>query len=495
MRDMPTLHRHAEFRSLIEQFLPRFRSSLPAAAGVGEWAVAEPPPIGAGRRLARRVWHRLAGTRPWEARDRQAQLDKARAWCREEMARPGKPVLLYVVPYDVVKLQTGGSRRIGGMAQALAQDYRVFILSLSPSARPLSVRNVCPGVWMLAIPASREFEGEAWKNKSIQGLAGPLVSFAGGLGHLPEFEALIETMQGHAAAWVVASPFAWPPLRTRVGPGVPVIYDAHDNLPVFFQEGLRCRDPAIFGQAEALEKELEARSSVAAFCTEQDRLAVSERIATWGGTQVVVPNGVDVDGCLFAPPAQAREYRLQAGLEHPVVLFAGSNFKPNHEAVDWMVRELAPGLPHVQFVVMGMYLGPYHASGGAPPGPNVVFAGPVPEAHKEAIYALSDLALAPMKTGTGSSLKIPDYVAHGKVVVGTPVGLRGFEELRTFESVVATEDVDGALATVVERLAQDPEAYTEPCRLARDWVANHLDWPVAARPLLDALRAVVPEAQ
>ena len=83
------------------------------------------------------------------------------------------------------------------------------------------------------------------------------------------------------------------------------------------------------------------------------------------------------------------------------------------------------------------------------PCENVVLTGPVSEEAKEAILSLADVAWAPMKSGTGSSLKIPEYIAHGKMVVGTPIGFRGFEELLRFSSVIADEDIQGFFGQVL----------------------------------------------
>ena len=101
--------------------------------------------------------------------------------------------------------------------------------------------------------------------------------------------------------------------------------------------------------------------------------------------------------------------------------------------------------------------------------------------------SLASVALAPMKSGTGSSLKIPEYVAHGKIVIGTPVGLRGFEALAQSASVIQTPDVGGALGAVLARLEQEPAAFDPDCRAARAEVQAAWDWSVVARPLVAAL--------
>lgn len=401
-----------------------------------------------------------------------------------------KPGLLYVAPYDVVRMQTGGGKRIGGIAKALSQYYSIHILSLSPSSRPLSISEVSPDVWMVAIPSSPEFHEQCRKRVAQCRGAAQLFAFAEHQPLLPEFTRILETLAGKTRIWMLPSPWALPAIQPFFRPDLhALVYDAHDELSVFIKEVLGCSDPAIMARAEQAEGELLERACLAAFCTEGNLAAAKRRYPAMSGKMVVVPNAVDVVACRFVPPSQALEFRKTAGLAESLAVFAGSNFKPNHEAVDWIVRELAPAYPQVVFVVMGMHLGPYLAFGGAEPRPNLVFTGPISEELKTTIFMLADLALAPLRSGTGSSLKIPDYVAHGKVVVGTPIGLRGFEVLSRFPSVIVTEDVVGATGSVLEALAQRPAEFDSACGQARDWAKLHLDWSVTVRPLIDALAA------
>lgn len=429
------------------------------------------------------------GARRWQHAQRGGQLAEVLTIIRKEIENRGNPILAYVVPYDVVKLQTGGGKRIAGVAKALSADFNVFILSLSPSSRPFSVRKISPGLWMVAIPARPEFEEKARGLAAISGGVAPLFAFAEHFDQLPEFHAVLESLSTNVRAWALASPMAWPPVRRFFkSAGQCLIYDAHDDMARFFRTTLGCGDGQMLKRAEVMEGEVLKQASPAFFCTGEDADSTQVRHPEAQGKIVVVPNGVDTDVCMPVTPRQARERRQSAGLDRSVAIFAGANYKPNHEAVDRIVRELAPAFPQIIFVVMGMHLAPYREFGGAELGNNVVFTGPVSEEIKEAMFSLSDVALAPMKSGTGSSLKIPDYIAHGKIVIATPIGLRGFEEAKQFASVVATDDICDALAQVLGKLAQDPGTYDESCCAAREWVASTLDWSVAAQPLVDALR-------
>jgi glycosyltransferase involved in cell wall biosynthesis len=433
-----------------------------------------------GRVLDTRRWERV---RQWHGR--RAGL----AHLRRIATGAGKPILAYVVPYDVAKLQTGGARRIAGIAGVLANRFRVCILSLSPASRPFSVRAIAPDVWMAAIPASAAFAERCAGGRAVWAGAAPLFAFSGELAGATDFRAALDALQPRTEAWAVVSPLAWPPLRDRIAAGAPLIYDAHDDALSFLRDVLGCRAADALAQAEAAERDLAERATAAAFCTDADRAATLARIPALAGKAVVVPNGVAGPACAFVPPTEARAARRRAGLSRPVAVFMGAGYRPNCEAAEAIVRTLAPALPEVVFIVLGLPLAGFLDFGGTEPGANVLWTGPVPEETKAAVFALADVALAPMKSGTGSSLKIPEYVAHGKLVVGTPVGLRGFAALGAFESVIAADDVGGALAQVLARLEQDPAAFDPACRAAREWIDRNLDWSVAAQPLGAALDA------
>ena len=95
--------------------------------------------------------------------------------------------------------------------------------------------------------------------------------------------------------------------------------------------------------------------------------------------------------------------------------------------------------------------------------------------------------MAPLASGSGSSLKVPEYAASGKVIIGTSTGLRGFAELTQFRSIVMSHDVAAALATELAAVQRAPAEYTAPCTAARAWVQHHLDWTTNLQPILAAL--------
>lgn len=83
---------------------------------------------------------------------------------------------------------------------------------------------------------------------------------------------------------------------------------------------------------------------------------------------------------------------------------------------------------------------------------------------------------------TGSRLKVPEAIARGKVVIGTRVGLRGFEEWTKWGSVKMEERGEEALGEVLGRLAKEPTAYDDVCRKAAEEVHRRYTWEALMKP-------------
>ncbi len=443
------------------------------------------PSISGWRRGWRFVWRRWIGDRRWQVKLRFEQTRQMVAEIRRCMKPSHKPTLVYLIPYDISKMRSGGAKRITGIAKALSNKFSVFILTPILSSENSFVVHLNSDCRLVGISVDSEFVEQRRTQPSVSGAG--IFDVADYFYLLPTFQKVLDILAGSAHVWGFASPAGWPVVQRYWKKKESVFYDAHDDYPHFLQSAFGCTDERLIQRMIHLEGEALGQVEVASFCTTSDLESALSRFPANEKKMIMVPNGVNVRDCRAFNPAQAKSFRLQAGMTKNVAVFVGAHHRPNLEAVDQIVSKLAPAFPSVVFVIVGIHFSVYRAAGGVEPCENVVFTGPVSEDTKEVIFALADVALAPMKSGTGSSLKIPEYIAHGKVVVGSPIGFRGFEELLRFSSIVADEDVQGAFARVLERFEQNPEYFTESCRDARQWIESHFDWTAATRTMLDRL--------
>jgi len=151
-----------------------------------------------------------------------------------------------------------------------------------------------------------------------------------------------------------------------------------------------------------------------------------ERFEANGIPTRVIPHGMEtepafpnVDAAQISPELQRlQEARANGAI---ICLFIGSSLRCNLEAVD-EIRKMAAALSNrgnIRFVIAGACLprGDY--------GDKIIALGPVEEAILLRLYQLTDLVLAPLISGTGTSLKVLEAFIHGKALLATQVGVRG----------------------------------------------------------------------
>ncbi len=161
-----------------------------------------------------------------------------------------------------------------------------------------------------------------------------------------------------------------------------------------------------------LRYELEAcRRAQAIIC---DAKFDNERIRAMGFDSEFVPHGfnlsvpIEENKAKFESPELARvaDHRRKGGM---TCFFVGSSLLPNQEAVEH-IAHMANQLkaePSILFVVAGSCCGRTNFA------TNMLSIGPVSESELNQLYALCDVVLAPITSGTGSSLKVLEALYTG----------------------------------------------------------------------------------
>lgn len=278
------------------------------------------------------------------------------------------------------------------------------------------------------------------------------------------------------AVVVLTSVWAWAPLRAlRTQP--PTVLDAHDVLAAAIEERFGARH--VFTRAVAAweGRVVRAVDHVVA-CSEADAAGFRRRYGVPPERIAVVPNGAELNfderACRLAMDG-AIEGRL-AGAEH-VVLFMGKlDYQPNRAALRFLADEVWPRLETFggrwRLLVVG---------GPVPAGPwptSFIFTGRVPDVAP--YLRRADVCTAPILSGSGTRLKILEYMAAGRPVVATPKAAEGLEVESGRHLMIAEA---GEFAAAVARLARDREfanavgrAGCELVRARYSWDASRERW-------------------
>jgi glycosyltransferase involved in cell wall biosynthesis len=189
---------------------------------------------------------------------------------------------------------------------------------------------------------------------------------------------------------------------------------------------------------------------------------------------VVCPNGRDPDPLGPPPPAPT-----------PTAAFVATlGWAPNVDAALWFTGEVWPEVcrrrPDARLLLVGR---DPSASVRALASSSVEVSGTVSEVRP--YLAQARVAVAPLRSGGGTRLKILEALDAGRPVVATSVAVDGLEDL-IGEGVVIADD-PGSMIEAVSGLLDDAARASALGQAGHDAVAARHTWDVALSPLLESV--------
>lgn len=245
----------------------------------------------------------------------------------------------------------------------------------------------------------------------------------------------------------------------------PVVIDCHD---VF--QALRVK------HTTSIRKFLEVFSEKLAYDHADMVLTVSKneknRLVSYGVNPhkiQVIDNGVDIEA--FNPFVDASFIKNHYDLKnfHTIIFVGNMEYLPNLEAVRMIDSKIAPlikkEVSNVHFLIVGR----------SPPNmefPNLTLTGIVDNVAE--FIVASDVAIAPLFSGSGTRLKILEYFSCGIPVVSSTVGVEGLDVKNGIHALVE-DDLD-RFAMGVIKLLKNKELATKLGKNARELVVNTYSW-------------------
>jgi polysaccharide biosynthesis protein PslH len=183
----------------------------------------------------------------------------------------------------------------------------------------------------------------------------------------------------------------------------------------------------------------------------------------------VVPNGVDVRR--FAPP--------DAPGEPDRLLFSGTlDYPPNAEGIAWFADEVLPRLrvrrPGVRLTVVGR--NPPRRVRALDADPAIDVTGWVDDLAP--YQRAAAVAVAPLRSGSGTKLKVLEALAVGRPLVATSVAAEGIDVVDGVHLLV--RDDPPAFAEAVADLLEDRDRAERLAIAGRRLVVDRYDWNVLA---------------
>lgn len=178
------------------------------------------------------------------------------------------------------------------------------------------------------------------------------------------------------------------------------------------------------------------------------------------------------------------DYLKRGVLSHNKILFLGHlNYKPNQQAVEVIAKKIAPR-SNKTFIIAGK---------GAPAlkekyeSKNVKFIGWVKDLNK--LFSKVDLALAPITTGSGTRIKVLDYMAAGIPVIGTNIAIEGLED--KIKKFMVVEDDFEKYANIIGSFYSSPLMVEKLSVRGRNFVFKNRNWKYCINDVMKAYKFVL----
>lgn len=409
--------------------------------------------------------------------------------------RRGRIAALSTYPVD--RWPGGGPERARHLLGALAGDgWEVELVAVSPDGSYGS-SELAPGFTEVRAPLSQRHMRAARRLRRLT--ANLAVSDITTSVLWPASDELVRAARFalEGADVVVAVQPYLAPLALELGGDAQLVYDAH-NHETSLKSAMLPDDEAgrwMLQRVREAEALAVGHAALVVATTEEDARSLEAQHSLERGSVLVVPNGVDTATTRPAPPAErdgARRavlQRLAPGAEPgAVALFVGSAHRPNADAAHEILT-MAGNLPGVLFLLAGEHSGMLDA-GHIPD--NVVTLGRVEPEELEQLHAAADVALNPMRSGSGSNLKVLEYLAAGIPVVSTPTGARGIPDAEELLTVARIDRFEEALVEVTSGSLGDRSSgkLAQRARAAREMVESTFDWAVVARSFTESVQVL-----
>ena len=382
--------------------------------------------------------------------------------------------------FKIYPAQGGGQVRTYELMKNLAQVYDVEIVSLSQYNEQASKQTIAPYVVETSVPRTEKHQE---RDTQLENKVGVHIGDIGAAYHTqytPKYDEALEQALEDAKLAIVSHPFLVEHVR-KANANIPFIYDAQDVEYLIkkelLKEGKSKKANELVEKIFELEKYCCENSEFIMTCSEEDKKSIMRLYGVAEEKVVVVPNGVDTSVTQFVSMRQRRMNKAKMGLaKQKVGMFMGSWHPPNLEACEY-IFEMAEECPDTVFLLVGSQC-LYFKDKILPE--NVGLMGIVSDEVKNKIFATVDFALNPMTSGSGTNLKMFDYMAAGIPVITTEFGTRGIDKKEYF---IVSEVED--MINVINQF--DSKHYSIDVSEVREYVDKVFDWKNIAKIILEKI--------
>jgi glycosyltransferase involved in cell wall biosynthesis len=371
----------------------------------------------------------------------RSQQPRAAVHLAPDLATDQKPRLLALNTFPIEPVNSGGRQRMLGLYKGLSSRFDVQLMSLSTTDTLPTLRHHAPFFIEVRLPVSQALQDRARYYETRLGVSCFDLTVAQHPELLSEHLALLRSAADASNAIVFSHPYCFP-LFESLGYqshsheavwGKPILYEAH-NVESQLKPAM-LPSTALGRQFAHLVRSLEARllqqATFVVACATADQAYFQECLARaarpgWQAPELLLaPNGLDTS------KAQFKSWKVRlADANHrgfKLALFIGSGHRPNVHAANLILDTVSKASSDWWFVILGSCCHGLSLDGlDKTASERVRLVGLVSDVEKLQWLDVATVGLNPVGLGSGSNLKVAEYVASGLGLISTDFGARGW---------------------------------------------------------------------
>lgn len=410
-------------------------------------------------------------------------LDQSSA-VTELTSHPPLPKLTVATTFKVYPPMNGGQARVFHLYRNLAKFFDIDIISLGSESDDRSEVEIAPGVLAVTVPRTIEHAETELQISRLVGdkPVGDITSYSL-LDLTPDYGEALELSMITSHAVIACHPYTINTIK-NIWPDKPLWYEAQD-VEITLKSDIFGKDASatpLLEEVKRSEKECWKSAFRVFACAHRDLEQLQRLYGPTCAYLNEVPNGVSLDDIRYTSLAERRKLQIKAGIENnQIAIFMGSWHGPNLEAVEDIIR-IAPENSQTRFIVIGSVCTPFE---NLDLPRNLEMMGTVSMEVRDLMLSIADVALNPMRLGTGTNLKMLDYMAAGVPVISTGFGARGLLiEHDTHYIRAEIHEFSKALAAYSNI---DEEELRSMVISARDLVEKEYSWQIIAERFAEKL--------
>lgn len=330
-----------------------------------------------------------------------------------------KPKIVLTTTFPVYPPIQGGQKRIYNLWKNLESHFELTFVNLGYEDK---ISRFSKDFKEIVIRRSETHKKKEEALLEILGQSEGDISLIEGYKDNPRYMEILFQETRDSAFVVLSHPYLYYAVR-EVYSG-PIIYEAHNceydvKLPILSGDGKE----KYLELVRKVEGEC-AKDSLLVICvTEGDTIRLIDLYSIPKDKIFIIENGMDFSLSKRLSPPEKLKLKERLGIKGiPSGLFIGSFHNPNVDALR-EIEKLSSTLPDILFLIAGSVC----KAGKNPVPKNLKLLGPLEEEEKDILLQASDFALNPVISGSGSNLKLLEYIAFFLPVVTTPYGVRGYD--------------------------------------------------------------------